>query len=659
MRWLFACSLATLASACGSASLPPAGNAAASDVAGADADASAAADIGEDAATAKVVKLDFLWVIDHSASMCGHQFDLAGGFKDFVGQLQAAGQIDAQMAVVTVQQIPDKPTDTSGNIPKIGQFVHKPEVKFPPSCIERLKMPCTTDGQCVGKATFTFTPETICSQSSLCTNWNGALPASEQGLTQTFTNALSAATSNCPPNDPSCNWRCQMPNVSGLVNDNCSFNSYCWRHCTSDAECRATFEPDNPNARMICTHPGGTPSKDSGCQYPPATADCPPAADIPPVLGTKKSTIAGKEWNELDLFHCSATVRTAQSQESKFEGGLRSAWLALDPNGPNCPKDATGAPTAACQNKQLLRDDAYLVIVVVSDDDDCSVNLQIPLENADVSKKNALDAILSLEVRESCQGFGDRLATNRWLNEGNCEFLKGKKASGVTFCPCDCRAMAAGSTQRADCEAQVLKDTPKFAKSDFRFATPGDLAWRFKSLKKNPNQVMFAAVTGLSGAGLPGKAAADGDATAFYKAQLKKAPGHVPYICAGARGVAGFGSRYTQVAEAFGARGLVLNICKGEDFGGQLQQIGSEIVKQAVSGTLLPCADQDGDGFPAASCGGSDCDDNNAMVFPATQEVCGNGLDDDCDGATDSVPKWVQGPGGISTDLGDGCKPKP
>ena len=604
-------------------------------------------------------KVDFLWVIDHSSSMCGHQADLARGFKDFASQLQATGQIDAQMAVVSVQQIPDR--TSPGLVQKVGQFLHRAETKLPPNCIEKLRMPCTINGECASKTAFTFKPDTICSQSSLCTNWNGAVPVGEQGLTQTFANALPGANSNCPSKDPTCNWRCKTPtSPSMLTNDNCSINSYCWRHCTSDAECRATFEPDNPNSRMICNHPGGVPSDSSGCLSPPTTEDCPPAADIPLVLRTQVSLIAGKEWNELDLFHCSATVGAAQSQESQFEGGLRSAWLALDPNGPNCPKDAKGMPTNACQNKQLLREDAYLVIIVVSDDDDCSVDLQVSLENSTTDLKKALDEVLPVEMRSSCQKFGDRLATNRWLNEANCEYLKGKTGKTIVLCPCDCRAMAAGSTQRVDCEAQVLKDTPKFAKADYRFATASDMVWRFKSLKKNPNQVSFAAVTGLSGAGLPGQPAADADAIAFYKALMRNsAGGQVPYLCTGSRGDAGFGSRYAQVAEAFGARGLVLNICKGDDFAGQLQQIGSEIVKQAVSGTLLPCADLDGDGFPAASCSGSDCDDSNAKVFPATKEVCGNGLDDDCDGATDSVPKWVQGPSGVSTDLGDGCKPTP
>ena len=60
----------------------------------------------------------------------------------------------------------------------------------------------------------------------------------------------------------------------------------------------------------------------------------------------------------------------------------------------------------------------------------------------------------------------------------------------------------------------------------------------------------------------------------------------------------------------------------------------------------LQFADEDGDGIGAASrlgCGeaagwvaiGGDCDDADAQVKPGAVEVCGNGLDDDCDGLAD------------------------
>ncbi|MFO0569968.1 MAG: putative metal-binding motif-containing protein [Polyangiaceae bacterium] len=53
-------------------------------------------------------------------------------------------------------------------------------------------------------------------------------------------------------------------------------------------------------------------------------------------------------------------------------------------------------------------------------------------------------------------------------------------------------------------------------------------------------------------------------------------------------------------------------------------------------------ADQDGDGD--WSCGGGDCNDLDPMISSLELEVCGNGVDDDCDGAKDetgcSTPKY-------------------
>jgi hypothetical protein len=44
-----------------------------------------------------------------------------------------------------------------------------------------------------------------------------------------------------------------------------------------------------------------------------------------------------------------------------------------------------------------------------------------------------------------------------------------------------------------------------------------------------------------------------------------------------------------------------------------------------------PGPDNDGDGYPFTA----DCDDNDPLVNPAMNEVCGNGIDDDCDGMFD------------------------
>jgi MYXO-CTERM domain-containing protein len=47
------------------------------------------------------------------------------------------------------------------------------------------------------------------------------------------------------------------------------------------------------------------------------------------------------------------------------------------------------------------------------------------------------------------------------------------------------------------------------------------------------------------------------------------------------------------------------------------------------------CPDADADGYADSACGGNDCDDSNATVHPGASEVCGDGIDQNCNALTD------------------------
>jgi hypothetical protein len=48
--------------------------------------------------------------------------------------------------------------------------------------------------------------------------------------------------------------------------------------------------------------------------------------------------------------------------------------------------------------------------------------------------------------------------------------------------------------------------------------------------------------------------------------------------------------------------------------------------------TAIACTDCDEDGFPSLLWGGNDCDDRNPEANPDKSEICGNGIDEDCNG---------------------------
>jgi len=224
------------------------------------------------------------------------------------------------------------------------------------------------------------------------------------------------------------------------------------------------------------------------------------------------------------LFTCMASVGAVQTLCGSQEQGLLAAWMALDKNGEN--KE---------QAKVFLRDDAYLLIIVISDEDDCSTAI-----------------------------------------------TEGKYLKLINAGRCACEPDTQGCTADGKCGG-----------------TPGTLMPTsylvnyLKSLKEDPAQVVFAAVVG---APIPNSQTSPVDdetkiAERYYECKCDKTKPSLAvntYVCLSAQGRADLGSRYIAVAQGFGPKfGQVSNICSDEGLRPALENI-ARLVVPLLNRVCLP-----------------------------------------------------------------------
>lgn len=93
------------------------------------------------------------------------------------------------------------------------------------------------------------------------------------------------------------------------------------------------------------------------------------------------------------------------------------------------------------------------------------------------------------------------------------------------------------------------------------------------------------------------------------------------------------------------ADGHVSVLCGGDDCDDE-NEAAHPLVIPACQGFDADCDgitenDHDGDGHIAEFCGGMDCDDEDSTMNPWAIETCDDGLDSDCDGATDSPVRML------------------
>lgn len=453
------------------------------------------------------VKVDMLWVVDDSTSMCQEQVGLAAGMPSFVARLTSYVDIDLRVAVVTTAALVES---------KAGRFLVSPATEFPPVCQERRYFPAWSDLHC---------------ECAACTGWDAAFAyqcGQDEGCggdptaaAPDYTQCIDAG--GCGGDTLARLWRSELPvgGVENLYNANGSLNSTCQIFCgkglstmteareVGTERCREWFGDDT----MVCQVPD---LPNSGCLKPPDTAGCP--VELPAVLPAYEAD--GSERHGLEWFRCLATVGADQQTAANLEQGLKSAWLALSEDGPAptqiCePDDPTLAdetltPTeqrAQCA-RRFLRDDAVLVLVFVSDEDDCSV--------AD--------------------------GRTIWAEDYNrCALL-------------------------GDDETAPL--TNASAPSDERpLATVASYVERFRSLQPDPERLIVAAIAGdawkPNGSLTPEEVEAA--RALYYESKVDRSNRLAlnTSIAVGPTGRADLGMRYIRLVEAFGARGFFHNIVAG------------------------------------------------------------------------------------------------
>jgi hypothetical protein len=267
------------------------------------------------------VKLDVLLVVDDTGGMCWHQMALTQAVEGFLAKLgQASG--DVRVAVTT--------TDVRSEGFR-GAFRTDHATNYEPACQVNRVRECTVDAECAGL------------EAEFGPGWE-------------------------------CTWEGGQINLT--VNDNGSVNSRCHKACATDAACTSVF-----GSAFHCSlaTPGAV-----GCQPTPPVEGCPEA--VGPVL-------TGADVAKLG---CLVNVGNGGSHEKNLEGGLKAALLALERGNDPCTSPspnvcrlftperlATAAGTcperlAACGEHlapgepDFLRDDAWLLVVFLTNEDDCS-----------------------------------------------------------------------------------------------------------------------------------------------------------------------------------------------------------------------------------------------------------------------------------------------
>ena len=469
--------------------------------------------------SSKSIKVDFLWLIDNTPSMCQEQSSLASSLDSFLDRIEEFVSLDYRIGVITQDML---------NEGFSGAFQAQKTTQFPYACAEEVVQPC-------------LRPEDVAEDSKI------------KGM---------CANAACDCSNLGPKWSCTAQD-SAKKNLNCNgtVNSNCVKQCTpgsvGDAECDAEFvsaeageacKADPTKCLYKCLNPSGT-TQQTGCVRRPTTDTCPETGDLRDIVIAEAGGVCqngdscsdelpcsdGQDctpppvpWltnkNAREYFKCLGIVGTVQKLEATYEQSLDAVYYALS--------EEQDAPNAE-QARRFMREDAYLVVVIVTDEDDCSAG--------------------------DC-GWVEEVKGAETIRIFKCGAKVKKEQYGKCVCLEDTRH---GGPLRPVSEAVNM----------------------VKSLKADPGRVLVAAIVGDSQASDPVQR--DKDRAAFKASKCGKcedpADSHNAlsntYICESATGKADFGSRYYDFVTSFGTNGIFTNICNDEGIGPALEKIANQIIR--------------------------------------------------------------------------------
>jgi hypothetical protein len=520
--------------------------------------------------------LDVLIVIDARSSMWQVQNALVRAAPAFFARLAAAG-LDVHVAVTTASTRSGVTVDASA-----GAFVHQAAAAHAPSCSVSVPRVCRADTAC----------------ADLAQAHPGAWSCTGAGSVQVAT-----------------------------VAENGTAATACVLGCASDADCEAAFGDG-----FGCVTPAdGLPA---GCVEPPPVDGCP--VDLPPVLdaahldlvrclaavGTEGTTAtaegAGLEAGLLALARpadpCQATTVNWCQLTSAAEIEAKREWADRERSKVSAARSATTDPSlraklaaysqflmhceatlASCQGSEdpdqpdLLRPDAPLLVVFVSNDDDCTREGDGFIDEAVACrsflapvtdlvdayralKPDAADVYVAGLVGVPSIGGSD----SPWQPD-DCTRVHPTEA-------CACPADVPGADCGADLAGRLACLDACLGNAELE---PGHKCSKLVPEACGCYEHDASGTAVNAGTGACVAVLADEPAyrtacqLACYEAATRIAavqPGTRPYLCAGPYGRADGAPRYLELLEAFGDHGFALSVCAPDGVAGRLDDLATRLL---------------------------------------------------------------------------------